>query len=353
MKKFTFLTSVAFAILLSSSVLAQDTLFYENFENGSAGDRFARVDLGTSNKADFAFAYGSQTPAPNGGKTCMKLQANTSEGVASLVGLYPKGLGLTGNYTLTFNAWFNWTDSSTGTTEYIYYGVGHDGTSTVAPPADGLDFAFTGDNGSSKDRWLYKDGAQQSDVTLYSAGTQNQAAFQNNCLKPVAVGPGDISKPGLQWLKVTAQVSDSGVFYMVGNVTMKDTVWAHFNSDVLPADGDVIIGYYDMFASSVSTNDVFLLVDNILVTKPSATGIGKHSVENLVSLFPNPANDILNVVVKRRATFELFNIEGQLVKKQMVEGSAVVNISDVTKGLYIARVIDKNGNVQTKKVIVK
>jgi len=343
--------SVVFAIFLSSSVLAQDTLFYENFEDGGAANRFTRVDLGTSNKADMAFDYGSQTPAPNGGKICMKLAANTSEGAASLVGLFPVGLKLSGNYTLTFNAWFNWTASSTSTTEFLYYGVGHADT-TVAPPVDGLDFAFTGDNGSGHDRRLYKDGAEIQDLSLYSGGTQNQASFQNNCLKAVEVGPGDISKPGKQWLKVTVQVSDSGVYYMVGNVSMKDTVWAHFNSDVLPADGNVIIGYYDMF-SSVSTDDVYLLVDNVLVTKPSAAGINNHRVENLVSLFPNPANDILNVVVKRRATFELFNIEGQLIKKQMVEGSTAVNISDVTKGLYIARVIDKNGNVQTKKVIVK
>jgi hypothetical protein len=351
MKKFTFLMSVAFAMLLSSSVLAQDTLFYENFEDGNAASKFTKVEKGSSNVADLAHAYGAQTPAPNGGKKCMKIQVNTSAGEPSFVGLYPKELNLKGNYTLTFNAWFNWTSSSTSTTEFLYYGVGHSNT-TAGPPSDGMDFAFTGDNGSSRDRRLYKDGAEVQDVSLYSGGTQNQGAFQNNCLKPVAVGPGDIAKPGLQWLKVTAQVSDSGVYYMVGNVTMKDTVWAHFDKDALPADGDVIIGYYDMF-SSVSTDDVYLLVDNILVTKPSTTGIDKHRVEDLVTIYPNPVNDVLHVTVKRPATFELYNIEGQLVKKQQVERTAAINVSDVTKGLYIVRVTDKEGYIQTKKLVVR
>ncbi len=352
MKKFTFLMSVVFAIMLSSSVVAQTVLFSEDFEDQNAASRFTTVQLGSSNVIDLAHAYGAQTPAPDGGKYCAKIAVNTSEGAANFAGLFPKGLKLTGNYTLTFNAWFNWTDSSTGTTEYIYYGVGHADT-TVAPPDDGLDFSFTGDNGSGHDRWLYKDGAKVAYDSLYTGGTQNQADFYNNCLKPVAVGPGTVAKPGLQWLKVTAEVTDTGVLYKVGNVTMKDTVWAYFKKDALPADGNVIIGYFDAFTSSISTADVYLLVDNIKVTKPSATGISKYKTDNLVSMYPNPVNDNLHVVVKKPSTFELFNIEGQLVKRQMVEGNTSVKISDLTKGLYIAKVIDKNGYVQTKKIIVK
>ncbi len=351
MKKFTFLMSFIFAAILSSSIVAQTVVYSEDFEDQKAADRFTTVQLGSSNIVDLAHAYGDQAPAPEGGKYCAKIQVNTSEGAASFVGLFPKGLKLKGNYTLTFNAWFNWTGSSTATTEFLYYGVGHADT-TVAPPDDGLDFAFTGDNGSSKDRRLFKAGTLVTDVSLYTGGSMNQGDFYNNCLKPVATGPGSIAKPGLQWLKVTAEVTDTGVLYKVGNVTLHDTVWAYFKKDALPADGNVIIGYYDMF-SSVSTDDVFLLVDNIKVTKPSATGIGKNAAENPVSIYPNPVRNKLNVVVKIPSTFELYNIEGQLVRKVKVERSALVNVSDLTKGLYIAKITDKNGIAQTKKVLVK
>ncbi len=352
MKKFTFLLSVVFAVILGSSVVAQTVVFSEDFEDQNAASRFTKVELGSSNVVDLAHAYGSQTPAPDGGKYCAKIQVNMSEGAANFVGLFPKGLKLSGNYTLTFNAWFNWTDNSTGTTEYMYFGVGHSDT-TVAPPDDGLDFAFTGDNGAKYDRILYKAGAKITDLSLYTGGTMNQAEFYNNFLKPVAVGPGTVDKPGLQWLKVTAEVTDTGVLYKVGNVTMKDTVWAYFKKDALPADGNVIIGYFDAFTSSISTADVYLLVDNIKVTKPSATGIGKNAAENPVSIYPNPVRSKLNVVVKIPSTFELYNIEGQLVRKVKIERSALVNVSDLTKGLYIAKITDENGMAQTKKVIVK
>ena len=350
MKKFTFLMSVVFAVMLSSSIVAQTVVFSEDFEDQNAADRFTTVQKGSSNVVDLAHAYGAQTPAPNGGKYCAKIAVNTSEGEKSFVGLFPKGLKLKGNYTLTFNAYFHWGDSPKATTEYLYYGVGHSDT-TVAPPDDGLDFAFTGDNGSSHDRWLYKAGVQVTDVSLYTGGTQNQAAFYSNCLKPIAIVH-DVPAPAKQWLKVTAQVTDTGVLYKVGNVTMHDTVWAYFKKDVLPADGNIIIGYYDMF-TSVSTDGVYLLVDNIKVTKPSATGIGRNVAENPVSIYPNPVSSKLNVVVKIPSTFELYNIEGQLVRKVKVERSALVNVSDLTKGLYIAKIIDENGMAQTKKVLVK
>ncbi len=350
MKKFTFLMSIAFAMLLGSSVIAQDTLFYENFEDGNASSRLTKVELGSSNVVNLALKYGSQKPAPMGGMYCMKIQVNTTSSEASFVGFYPKDLELSGNYTLTFNAWMNWKGDGS-TTEFLYYGVGHTNT-TVAPPNDGLDFAFTGDNGSSRDRRLFKDGVEDPDLSLYTGGTQNQADFQNNCLKDDDGDESTPAKPGNQWLKVTAEVTDTGVLYKVGNVNMEDTVWAYFKSDVLPADGNVIVGYYDMF-SSIGDESVYLLVDNIMVTKQSATGIDKHSVQNLVSVYPNPVKDMLHVVVKRPATFELFNIEGKLVKKQMVERSATISISDINNGLYFVRVTDKEGYVQTKKVIVR
>ncbi len=351
MKKFTCLLSVIVAFVLSSSVLAQTVVFSENFEDQQASTRFTKVEMGSSNVVDFAFPYGSYTPAPDGGKYCLKIAVNTSEGAASFVGLFPKGLNLKGNYTLTFNAWFNWTGTSKATTEFLYYGVGHSDT-TVAPPDDGLDLAFTGDNGSSRDRRLYKAGVEVKDLSLYTGGTQNQTGYYNNCLDSVSVGPGTYSRPGLQWLKVTAEVTDTGVLYKVGNVNKKDTVWAYFGKDALPADGNVIIGYYDMF-SSVSTDDVFLLVDNIVVTKSSATGIDKLKAENEVKLYPNPANGVLNVVVKTPSTIELFNTAGQLVKKQNIESSIRMNVSDLRHGLYIAKITGRNGFVQTKKVIIR
>ncbi len=352
MKKFTFLMSFVFAVMLSSGVIAQTVLFSEDFEDQNAASRFTKIELGGSNEVNMALPYGANTPAAptKGNKYCLKIAVNTTDGEASMVGFFPKGLKLTGTYTLTFNAWLNWKGDGS-TTEFLYYGVGHNDT-VSAPPADGCDFAFTGDNGSSRDRRLYKDGKEVSDLSLYTAGTQNQDIFYNNCLKDNDGDESTPAVPGNQWLNVTAQVTDTGVLYKVGNIAMHDTVFAYFKKDVLPVDGHVLIGYYDMF-SSIGDESVYVLIDNIKITTGGTTGIGKFKSENIVSLYPNPAKDNLHLAVKTPSTFELYNIEGRLVKRQKVERTATINVSDLVKGLYIVKVTDNKGFIQAQKIVIR
>ncbi len=71
-------------------------------------------------------------------------------------------------------------------------------------------------------------------------------------------------------------------------------------------------------------------------------------------VFPNPANDVLNVItneVKSGATLQIFNAQGTLVHVQKVNGtSAKINLESFSSGIYLA-VIDAENSKSTARFI--
>lgn len=80
--------------------------------------------------------------------------------------------------------------------------------------------------------------------------------------------------------------------------------------------------------------------------------IDENKYEDVVSIYPNPARDVINIEVNNDdeiSSWQLHNIQGQLVMKS--EGSAcanVINISDIDSGLYLLTI-----NVGEKQLLKK
>ena len=77
------------------------------------------------------------------------------------------------------------------------------------------------------------------------------------------------------------------------------------------------------------------------------TGLGNlQSNNNQLKLYPNPANNYLNVSFQsnEKATISIFNATGQLVRQfnASTTGNTIVNVSDLQKGVYILRVKTDN-----------
>ncbi len=71
-------------------------------------------------------------------------------------------------------------------------------------------------------------------------------------------------------------------------------------------------------------------------------------------IFPNPATTKLTLLTKltEQHTIEIYNITGQLVlKENMSTNTKEINISELNKGIYILKIIAKNGAVKTEKII--
>jgi len=75
--------------------------------------------------------------------------------------------------------------------------------------------------------------------------------------------------------------------------------------------------------------------------------------KNVISVYPNPVKDVLNIKSnKETSRISIYNIAGQLIKDEEIKNDRV-NVSDLNAGNYIGKIILKNGQTQTVKVIKK
>lgn len=71
---------------------------------------------------------------------------------------------------------------------------------------------------------------------------------------------------------------------------------------------------------------------------------------NSVSLYPNPAQDVLHISTTQPTVVQLFSLQGQMLQEMEVEQNAQVDISNLTSGLYLLK--DMNTGI-TQKVVKK
>jgi len=72
------------------------------------------------------------------------------------------------------------------------------------------------------------------------------------------------------------------------------------------------------------------------------------SKKNEVTIYPNPASDILHVSgITTNANFEIYNVLGQKVEEGTVSNNKI-NLHNMTRGNYFLHVKDKDQSVQLK-----
>ncbi len=90
----------------------------------------------------------------------------------------------------------------------------------------------------------------------------------------------------------------------------------------------------------------------VLVGEGQPTGIGEMDVKD-VSIYPNPAENLLNIVAKGLQRIAVYNAMGQLIDtKEMTEDQCVLSVGNYKSGVYMLQIVTANG-VVTKNVVVK
>lgn len=69
------------------------------------------------------------------------------------------------------------------------------------------------------------------------------------------------------------------------------------------------------------------------------------------NIYPNPSNGIITIDVEGKNDVTVYNITGQLVYNQSIEGKTSINLSNLEKGTYLVMLKNNNDNV-SKQVIV-
>jgi hypothetical protein len=75
----------------------------------------------------------------------------------------------------------------------------------------------------------------------------------------------------------------------------------------------------------------------------------------LVKVYPNPASDVINIISPMVVAGQvvLFDLTGKLVlQTEVLYGTALLNVQDLTPGVYFAKIYMDNEELETKKVVV-
>jgi len=95
-------------------------------------------------------------------------------------------------------------------------------------------------------------------------------------------------------------------------------------------------------------NDLQLGSETLVVYRDGFTGINDLETDD-ISIYPNPAKDVLYIDVPYEVTGEILNIQGQLITQFILKSSGSIDVSGYSDGFYYLR-IPKIG--KTFKVVI-
>ncbi len=119
--------------------------------------------------------------------------------------------------------------------------------------------------------------------------------------------------------------------------------WKQFNYPLSYSGQNIYIAFNEHIANN-TTDGAFIALD--MVNLFSITGVEENPAE-MVSVFPNPANDKIFIIGENVKSVQIFNVLGESVGYygQVKE----INVSSLSKGFYFVKVIT-DGKTITRKI---
>ena len=108
---------------------------------------------------------------------------------------------------------------------------------------------------------------------------------------------------------------------------------------------------YVAFRHHNCTDNFAFFIDDVKIT--NVAGIEENSIE--VSVYPNPATDVLNIQLTENAkSVSILGMDGKVISTQVVNANtAAVNISNLVSGVYFYEVVAENGTVVRNTFVKK
>ncbi len=99
-------------------------------------------------------------------------------------------------------------------------------------------------------------------------------------------------------------------------------------------------------------NQINVRLDDINIKRLSAAGIDENSI--FASVYPNPANDVLNFDINGNATsVSIIGLDGKVYSTTSFNGNSTsVNVASLASGIYVYEIVAENGSV-TRSTFVK
>jgi hypothetical protein len=161
----------------------------------------------------------------------------------------------------------------------------------------------------------------------------------------------------------TVSALPSGLNY--ANLTLSETGCTAITSKVIPTTGITVNGILTVnlagvaFASTTVGADKITLGNGATINIIAGTldaqpqTLGTNDVEfanNTISLYPNPAQEVLNVSSANSITkIEVYDLLGKKVASN--NNAKNINVAALGKGVYVVKVAQENGSVVAKRFI--
>ncbi|MCL7754584.1 T9SS type A sorting domain-containing protein [Polaribacter sp. Z022] len=111
------------------------------------------------------------------------------------------------------------------------------------------------------------------------------------------------------------------------------------------------LDHIDGAATNLVAGDI-VYFDQMTATITAATANLESNILQGVSVYPNPANDILNIKSPINSEISLFNILGAKVKSAKNNSDILqLSVSDLPRGVYMLKIFSENKSKTTKVVI--
>lgn len=108
--------------------------------------------------------------------------------------------------------------------------------------------------------------------------------------------------------------------------------------------------------NTVVENNIGAILDN-MGSNCKATNAVESFKLNPIKIFPNPTDEILNIIIDKQYENPIVNIvdvTGKVLIRELLSGvNNTINLSSLTKGIYILYVKDGNGVIGKQKLIKK
>ena len=98
-----------------------------------------------------------------------------------------------------------------------------------------------------------------------------------------------------------------------------------------------------------------IITNTVNTTIESTATVTNESFSNLVSIFPNPADNRINIKVNDQKIIKvmIYSKLGQLIATKTESNISYINTSSLSSGLYLLKLEDEKGNIAIKKMILK
>ncbi len=142
---------------------------------------------------------------------------------------------------------------------------------------------------------------------------------------------------------------------LTANQTAATYQWIDCTNGNIPIDGATNIDYEPTvngdYAVEVTQNGCTVTSDCEVITTIS---IADYAIKQLVQLYPNPAQDVLNIRTEVPILLQLFNTNGLVVTEfEMPIGEQTIVIDYLSSGLYFSKVIVLSGEWSNQHSIYK